>query len=92
QEAKYKGMISEADLVGRVLGAAKDQASYDFAVKRLSDQGIFKPADVQFLGPTYDPARVKQILDTTMSQRDRLEAAFKERTTAATETKAEAAA
>ena len=91
KEAEYKGMISQADLVGRVLGAAKDQDSFDFAVRKLSEQGIFKPADVQFLGATYDPARVKQILDTTISQKDRLEAAFKERTTAATETKAEAA-
>lgn len=91
EEARLKGMISEADIVGRVLGAAKDQASYDFAVKRLSDQGIFKPADVQFLGPTYDPARVKQILDTTMSQRDRLELAFKERATTASEATAAAA-
>lgn len=91
EEARLKGMISEADIVGRVLGAAKDQASYDFAVQKLSSQGIFKPADVQFLGPTYDPARVKQILDTTMSQRDRLELAFKERTTAAAETTATAA-
>ena len=91
KEAEYKGMISQADLVGRVLGAAKDQPSYDFAVRKLSEQGIFKPADVQFLGPTYDPARVKQILDTTLSHKDRLEAAFKERTTVATETKAEAA-
>lgn len=92
EEARLKGMISEADIVGRVLGAAKDQASYDFAVQKLSSQGIFKPADVQFLGPTYDPARVKQILDTTLSQKDRLEAAFKERATVATEKKAEAAA
>ena len=91
QEAKYKGMISEADLVGRVLGTAKDQDSYDFALKRLSDQGIFKPADVQLLGPVYNPARVQQFVDMTMSQRDRLEAAFKERTTVATEKKAEAA-
>jgi hypothetical protein len=90
QEAEYKGMISKADLVGRVLGAAKDQDSFDFAIKKLSEQGIFKPADVQFLGPTYDPARVKQILDTTMSQKDRLEAALKERTTAAQEATAKA--
>jgi hypothetical protein len=90
QEAEYKGMISKADLVGRVLGAARDQDSFDFAIKKLSEQGIFKPADVQFLGPTYDPARVKQILDTTMSQKDRLEAALKERTTAAQEATAKA--
>jgi hypothetical protein len=74
-----------------VLGAAKDQDSFDFAIKKLSEQGIFKPADVQFLGPTYDPARVKRILDTTMSQKDRLEAALKERTTAAQEAQASAA-
>ncbi len=92
QEAEYKGMISQADIVGRVLGAAKDQDSFDFAIKKLSEQGIFKPADVQFLGPTYDPTRVKQILDTTMSQKDRLEAALKERTTAATESQAATAA
>jgi hypothetical protein len=88
QEAEYKGMISKADLVGRVLGAARDQDSFDFAIKKLSEQGIFTPADVQFLGSTYDPTRVKQILDTTMSQKDRLEAALKERTTAATESQA----
>ncbi len=92
KEAEYKGMISEADLVGRVLGTAKDQDSYDFALNRLSDQGIFKPADVQLLGPVYNPARVQQFVDMTMSQRDRLEAAFKERATVATETKAQAAA
>jgi len=91
QEAEYKGMISKADIVNRVLGAAKDQDSFDFTVKKLSEQGIFTPADVQFLGPTYDPARVKQILDTTMSQRDRLEAALKERQTAAQEAQASAA-
>jgi hypothetical protein len=88
QEAEYKGMISKADLVGRVLGAARDQDSFDFAIKKLSEQGIFTPADVQFLGSTYDSARVKQILDTTMSQKDRLEAAIKERATAATESQA----
>jgi hypothetical protein len=88
QEAEYKGMISKADLVGRVLGAARDQDSFDFAIKKLSEQGIFTPADVQFLGSTYDSARVKQILDTTMSQKDRLEAAIKERQTAATESQA----
>jgi hypothetical protein len=88
KEAEYKGMLSQADIVGRVLGAAKDQDSFDFAIKKLSEQGIFKPADVQFLGPTYDPARVKRILDTTMSQKDRLEAALKERATAATESQA----
>jgi hypothetical protein len=91
QEAEYKGMISKADLVGRVLGAARDQDSFDFAIKKLSEQGIFTPADVQFLGSTYDPTRVKQILDTTMSQKDRLEAALKERTTAAQEAQASAA-
>jgi hypothetical protein len=91
QEAEYKGMISQADIVGRVLGAARDQDSFDFAIKKLSEQGIFKPADVQFLGPTYDPTRVKRILDTTMSQKDRLEAALKERTTAAQEAQASAA-
>lgn len=92
QEAEYKGMISKADLVGRVLGAARDQDSFDFAIKKLSEQGIFTPADVQFLGSTYDPTRVKRILDTTMSQKDRLEAAIKERTTAATESQAATAA
>jgi len=92
QEAEYKGMISKADLVGRVLGAARDQDSFDFAIKKLSEQGIFTPADAQFLGPTYDPTRVKQILDTTMSQKDRLEAALKERATAATESQAKTAA
>ena len=92
QEAEYKGMISKADIVNRVLGAARDQDSFDFTVKKLSEQGIFTPADVQFLGPTYDPTRVKQILDTTMSQKDRLEAALKERATAATESQAKTAA
>ena len=92
EEARLKGMISQADIVGRVLGAAKDQDSFDFAVRKLSEQGIFKPADVQFLGPTYDPARVKQILDTTMSQKDRLEAEFKGREVGARETSAQAAA
>jgi hypothetical protein len=91
QEAEYKGMISKADLVGRVLGAARDQDSFDFAIKKLSEQGIFTPADVQFLGSTYDSARVKQILDTTMSQKDRLETALKERATAAQEAQASAA-
>jgi len=91
QEAEYKGMISKADIVNRVLGAAKDQDSFDFTVKKLSEQGIFTPADAQFLGPTYDPTRVKQILDTTMSQKDRLEAALKERATAAQEAQASAA-
>lgn len=91
KEAEYKGMISQADLVGRVLGTAKDQDSYDFALKRLSDQGIFKPADVQLLGPVYNPARVQQFVDMTMSRKDQLELAFKERTTAASEATAAAA-
>ena len=92
QEAKYKGMISEADLVGRVLGTAKDQDSYDFALKRLSDQGIFKPADVQLLGPVYNPARVQQFVDMTMSRKDQLELEFKGREVGARETSARAAA
>jgi len=92
QEAKYKGMISEADLVGRVLGTAKDQDSYDFALKRLSDQGIFKPADVQLLGSVYNPARVQQFVDMTMSRKDQLELEFKGREVGARETSARAAA
>ena len=92
QEAKYKGMISEADLVGRVLGTAKDQDSYDFALKRLSDQGIFKPADVQLLGPVYNPARVQQFVDMTMSRKDQLDLEFKGREVGARETSAQAAA
>lgn len=91
EEARLKGIVSQADIVGRVLGAVKDQASFDFAVRKLSEQRIFTPDDVTFLGSTYDPDRVKKLLDTTMSYKDRLEAAFKERTTVATETKAQAA-
>jgi len=90
EEARLKGLVSQADIVGRVLGAVKDQASFDFAVKKLAEQRIFTPDDVTFLGATYDPARVQQVLDTTLSQRDRLEVELKKRTTAAAETSAQA--
>lgn len=90
EEARLKNIVSQADIVGRVLGAVQDQASFDFAVRKLSEQRIFTPDDVTFLGSTYDPARIKQVLDTTMSQKDRLEVAIKERTAVAAEASAQA--
>lgn len=92
KEAEYKGMISQADLFGRVMGALnKDstQEDYNFALSRLKN--ILTPEDVAKLGDTFDYNRVRQFVDMTMSQKDRLEAAFKERTTAATEATAAAA-
>lgn len=91
QEAKYKGMISQADLVDRVYGAANDQASHDFAVRRLVSQGIWTPDDVAFVGKDYDPERQKLVLNMARTGQQRLEAALKERATVATEKKAEAA-
>jgi hypothetical protein len=93
KEAEYKGMISQADLFGRVMGVLKKdstQEDYNFALNRLKN--ILKPEDVAQLGETFDYNRVRQFVDMTMSHRDRLEAALKERTTVATEKKAEAAA
>lgn len=93
KEAEYKGMISQADLFGRVMGVLKKdstQEDYNFALNRLKN--ILTPEDVAQLGETFDYNRVQRFVDMTMSHRDRLEAALKERTTAATETKAEAAA
>lgn len=93
KEAEYKGMISEADIFGRVMGVLKKdstQEDYNFALNRLKN--ILKPEDVAQLGETFDYNRVRQFVDMTMSHRDRLEAALKERTTVATETKAQAAA
>jgi hypothetical protein len=93
EEARLKGLISQADIFGRVMGVLKKdstQEDYNFALSRLKN--ILKPEDVAQLGETFDYNRVRQFVDMTMSQRDRLEAAFKERATAATETKAQAAA
>ena len=93
EEARLKGLISQADIFGRVMGVLKKdstQEDYNFALSRLKN--ILKPEDVAQLGETFDYNRVRQFVDMTMSQRDRLEAAFKERTTVATEKKAEAAA
>jgi hypothetical protein len=92
EEARLKGLISQADIFGRVMGVLKKdstQEDYNFALSRLKN--ILKPEDVAQLGETFDYNRVRQFVDMTMSQRDRLEAAFKERTTVATEKKAEAA-
>ena len=93
EEARLKGMISQADIFGRVMGVLKKESTqedYNFALNRLKN--ILTPEDVAQLGETFDYNRVRQFVDMTMSQRDRLEAAFKERTTVATETKAKAAA
>lgn len=93
KEAEYKGMISQADLFGRVMGVLKKdstQEDYNFALNRLKN--ILTPEDVAQLGETFDYNRVQRFVDMTMSHRDRLEAALKERTTVATEKKAEAAA
>ena len=92
KEAEYKGMISQADLFGRVMGVLKKdstQEDYNFALNRLKN--ILTPEDVAQLGETFDYNRVQRFVDMTMSHRDRLEAALKERTTVATEKKAEAA-
>ena len=92
EEARLKGMISQADIFGRVMGAlTKDstQEDYNFALSRLKN--ILTPEDVAKLGETFDYNRVRQFVDMTMSHKDRLEAALKERTTAATEATAAAA-
>ena len=91
QEAKYKGMISQADLVDRVYGAANDQASHDFAVRRLVSQGIWTPDDVAFVGKDYDPERQKLVLNMARTGQQRLEAELKKRDTAAREMTAQAA-
>lgn len=91
QEAEYKGMISKADLVDRVYGAANDQASHDFAVRRLVNQGIWTPDDVAFVGKDYDPERQKLVLNMTRTGQQRLEADLKKRDTAAREMTAQAA-
>ncbi len=91
KEAEYKGMISQADLVDRIYGAANDQASHEFAIKKLSEQRVWTPADVAFVGKDYDPERQKLVLNMARTGQQRLEAELKKRDTAARETTAAAA-
>jgi hypothetical protein len=69
-----------------------DQASYDFGIQKLVDSGKFTERDVALLGPIFNKDRVAQFVNMTRTAGEQLEAAFKERTTVATETKARAAA
>ena len=91
EDARLKGMISQADIVGRVYGAARDQPSHEFAIKKLTDAGIWTPEDVAFVGTTFDPQRQKRVLDMTRTQADRINEELRRMEVGARVTSAEAA-
>lgn len=92
EKAKTEAFLNTNKIVGGVLSAMTDQASYDFGIQKLVDSGAFTQKDVALLGPIFNKDRVAQLVNMTRTAGEQLEAAFKERTTVATETKAQAAA
>jgi len=92
RSAELQNIGTQAKLVGQILGAAKDQPSFDAATAQLVKLGIFDQSDLQALGPTYDPARVQPFVDRAIDAGKRQELAISGRRAAAAETSAGAAA
>lgn len=91
EKARTETLLNTNKIVGGVLSAMTDQASYDFGIQKLVDSGKFTERDVALLGPIFNKDRVAQFVNMTRTAGEQLEAALKERTTMATERKAEAA-
>lgn len=92
RSAELQNIGTQAKLVGQILGAAKDQPSFDAATAQLVKLGIFDQSDLQALGPTYDPARIQPFVDRAIDAGKRQELAISGRRATAAETSAGAAA
>lgn len=68
QEVKMKKQLQEADLISRLAGNVKDQASYDAALGQASQFGI----DVSKLPPVYDQGFVQNLQGMALTAKDRL--------------------
>lgn len=67
--------IDHVNLVSQVAGAAKDQASYQQGIGILKSRGI----DVSQLPQQYDPAYVENARQMALTQKQRLEQAWKQK-------------
>ena len=92
EKARTETLLNTNKIVGGVLSAMTDQASYDFGIQKLVDSGKFTERDVALLGPIFNKDRVAQLVNMTRTAGEQLEAALKERAAKAAETKAQAAA
>ena len=92
EKARTETLLNTNKIVGGVLSAMTDQASYDFGIQKLVDSGKFTERDVALLGPIFNKDRVAQFVNMTRTAGEQLKAALDERATKATETKAQAAA
>ena len=63
----------EAQQVFDLASTAKDQASYDWALSEAERQGH----DISFMPKVYDPLRVQQMADASVSMKDRALAAIR---------------
>jgi len=79
QLAQRKAHIEEGlqhiDVMGRLAGGVKDQATYDQARAQLAE--IFGPEAVANVPPVYDPNAVAQFRNQALSAKDQLEQQWK---------------
>src|SRR3990167_2287993 len=69
--------IKRIEALGRILGTAKDQASYDNAVQQA--RGLLGDEAVAGVPPTYDPAYVQNAMQSVLSAKEQLDLARQER-------------
>lgn len=69
EAAKLKVELDKIDVGARYLGAVKDEASYQAAVRQVSALGI----DMSDAPPTYDPAWVQSEVDQALTAKDRFD-------------------
>ena len=60
----------QADILGRTIGSAKDQASYDTGLVQL--ESMFGPQIRQMVPAQFDPEAVKRIRDQALSVKDQI--------------------
>lgn len=71
----FTGLQKQLELQGQLLGSARDQASWDNALRIASANGI----DVSDVPPQYSPQVVSDLQQMTLSSQQRLEQMWKQR-------------
>lgn len=75
EAATRKEKREQFTTIGQILGSAKDQPTYDAALRRLSSLGY----DVSQESATYDPVLVQQALKMTLDASQQLEQEWKQK-------------
>lgn len=75
RKAHIEEGLQQIDVLGRIAGGVKDQASYDQARAQLAS--IFGPDAVANIPPVYDPNAVAQFRTQALSAKDQLEQQWK---------------